>query len=101
MTMRAFLAAARRGRGCGAAARGGARLGSAGARLARSASPPVHEGMTMRAFLRVAAVVAAVVCATAAYAQKSFVREDLASEIVRLEEELKKEARGTPPGRTG
>ena len=53
----------------------------------------------LKTFARAAAVAAALLCATAALAQKSFVRDDLASEGVRLEEKLKTEAGSTAAGR--
>ena len=46
----------------------------------------------MRALLRAAALAAALACAGGAQAQKSFVREDLASDGVRLEQSLRTEA---------
>ena len=52
-----------------------------------------------RAALMAATLAAALVCATTAFAQKSFVREDLASDAVRLEEKLKGEAGSTAAGR--
>ncbi len=52
----------------------------------------------LKTFARAAAVAAALLCATAALAQKSFVRDDLASEGVRLEEKLKTEAGSTAAG---
>ena len=46
----------------------------------------------MRAFLHLIALVALLFAAHPAAAQKAFVRDDLASDIVRLEERLRKEA---------
>ena len=48
---------------------------------------------------RAALVAAALVVAAPAFAQKSFVREDLASDAVRLEEKLRNEAGSTAAGR--
>ena len=53
----------------------------------------------LKTFARAAAIAAALACATAALAQKSFVRDDLASEGVRLEEKLRTEAGSTAAGR--
>ncbi len=58
-----------------------------------------EEHQMLKTFARAAAVAAALLCATAALAQKSFVRDDLASEGVRLEEKLKTEAGSTAAGR--
>jgi alpha-2-macroglobulin len=53
----------------------------------------------LKSLLRAALVAAALASALPALAQKSFVRDDLASEGVRLEEKLKGEAGGTAAGR--
>src|SRR5215207_8819765 len=53
----------------------------------------------LKSFLRAAIVAAAFACAAPALAQKSFVRDDLASDGVRLEEKLKTEAGTTAAGR--
>ncbi|HYF52655.1 MAG TPA: MG2 domain-containing protein, partial [Salinarimonas sp.] len=53
----------------------------------------------MRHFIRAAAFAAALLVAGQAWAQKSFVRDDLASEGVRLEERLRVDAASTAAGR--
>ena len=55
----------------------------------------------IRRLLQMAVLATAIGFATAAPAQKSFVRDDLASDAVRLEEQLKGEARATAAGRPG
>ena len=54
----------------------------------------------LKSLLRAALVAAVFACAAPAIAQKSFVRDDLASEGVRLEEKLKGEAGTTAAGRS-
>ena len=55
----------------------------------------------IRRLLQMAVLATAIGFATAAPAQKSFVRDDLASDAVRLEEQLKGEARATAGGAAG